>query len=272
MCGIKTVVLPEHLYEDDVYDKWGDQILPNGQRLRGELFWDPSVHNVLEPVLHLFSPYTKAPRTWRLPWCPDDSGDDKVLKDVSGLEGRNVVVTAKMDGENISLYGSNGYVHARKVEPLNTPNSERIKALAAELGPDLPEGWRLCGESIIRQHTIHYQNLRAHHRWYLNVFNLWDDKNECLSWDQICEWSELLNLPMVPVLYRGPWNQKLIQSLFRPEFENDPMEGYVVRIEDGFQFRDYRKFVGKFVRPKFQQPQTHKWRYAKPVFNKPRGD
>ncbi len=36
------------------------------------------------------------------------------------------------------------------------------------------------------------------------------------------------------------------------------------QIREGFPFADYRMAVGKFVREKFQVPQTHKWRYATP--------
>lgn len=37
--GIKKKIIPEHFYDDQVYDKWGNPILPNGQRLIGELFF-----------------------------------------------------------------------------------------------------------------------------------------------------------------------------------------------------------------------------------------
>ena len=36
-------VLPDHLYEDQRYDKRGNIITPNGSHLRGELFFDQSV-------------------------------------------------------------------------------------------------------------------------------------------------------------------------------------------------------------------------------------
>lgn len=45
--GILTVLLPEHLYDDFDYDKWGNPILPNSTRLRGELFYDESVQKVV---------------------------------------------------------------------------------------------------------------------------------------------------------------------------------------------------------------------------------
>jgi hypothetical protein len=45
--GIPKAILPEHLYPDQEYDKWGNPVLQNGQRLRGDLFWDESVQKVL---------------------------------------------------------------------------------------------------------------------------------------------------------------------------------------------------------------------------------
>lgn len=272
-CGIQRVVLPDHLYPDDEYDKWGNQILPNGNRLMGELFWDASVHAVLSPVLHLFSPHTKAPRTWHLPWSPGKTPDDRVLANVEYFVGKRVVVTAKQDGENVSIYGPDGYAHARKVEPINTPNSDRVKSLAAEIGQDIPSGWRVCGESLWRTHTIEYKNLRPHERWFYQVFNIWDETNMCLSWSQVEEWSSLLNLPTVPVLYQGVWDEKKVKSLFQGTFEGDPMEGYVVRLEEGFPFKDYRRAVGKYVREKFHtETPRFKWRYMTPTFNQPKDD
>lgn len=41
--NITTVVLPDHLYEDAEHNKWGNEILKNGERLQGELFNDESV-------------------------------------------------------------------------------------------------------------------------------------------------------------------------------------------------------------------------------------
>lgn len=270
LCGIRDVILPPHLYDDTRYDKWGNVILPNGRRLRGELFFDESVHAVLAPVLDLFDARTKPPRTWHLPWSPGATEDDRVMPDVEFFRGREVVVTAKMDGENTTIYGPDGYVHARRVEPLATPDSGRIKALALEIGVDIPAEWRVCGENIVRQHTIHYENLTPHDRWFFPVFNVWNARNECLAWDEVCEWAALLNLPTVPVLWRGVWDEAAVKASWQPTFNGDPCEGYVVRPAQGFSFRDYRRAVGKFVRAKFQQKQTHRWRYDVPVFNAPR--
>jgi hypothetical protein len=102
--GITEVILPEHLSEDEVWDKWGNLILPNGMRLRGELFYDDAVQKVLAPILHLFTNRVKYPRTFHLPWSPGRGKDDKGHSGTSMFEGKEVVVTVKMDGECTSLY------------------------------------------------------------------------------------------------------------------------------------------------------------------------
>jgi hypothetical protein len=46
----------------------------------------------------------KYPRTPHAPWSPGRTPDDEVLADLDHLVGREVVVSVKMDGENVSLY------------------------------------------------------------------------------------------------------------------------------------------------------------------------
>src|SRR5208282_5686520 len=38
--GIKHVVLPSHYYKDLDYDKWGNILLTNNRRVKGDLFFD----------------------------------------------------------------------------------------------------------------------------------------------------------------------------------------------------------------------------------------
>ena len=51
--GITTIIIPEHFYDDINYDKWGNILLPNGTRLKGELFNDISVQKIIKPVLNI---------------------------------------------------------------------------------------------------------------------------------------------------------------------------------------------------------------------------
>lgn len=99
---IKNIILPPHLYRDAEYDKWGNEILQNGMRLKGELFYDESVQKILKEgdVLNSFSNYIKYPRTYHLPWSPGTTKDDRIMKDIDTLLNNEVVITLKMDGEN----------------------------------------------------------------------------------------------------------------------------------------------------------------------------
>lgn len=256
-CKIDTVLLPEHLYPDQSYDKWGNPILPNGQRLKGELFHDGSVQKVIKPVLHLFTDRVKYPRTFHLPYSPGGTSDDRKMTDVSCFEGQDVVVTVKMDGEQTTMY-QDGF-HARSLDTPSHPSRDWLWGLHRRIGYQVPAGWRLCGENLFAKHSIHYKNLPAH----FLVFSIWNERNEALSWDDTVQYAGVLDLLTVPVLYRGPWNESLIRDLYRPTFEGDPCEGYVVRVTRSFQYREFPRVVGKFVREGHVTTDGH-WK-TKPV-------
>ena len=241
--GIARIVLPEHLAEGR-YDKWGNPILDNGQRLRGELFDDEGVQKVLAPVLHLFTSRVKYPRTFHLPWSPGLTNDDRMMANPEQFfKGKEVVVTVKHDGENTSLYRD--YLHARSLEYAPHPSRSWVKALHGRMGYDIPEGWRVCGENVYAKHSIHYHHLRD---WFL-AFSVWNERNVCLSWDETVEWASLLGLTTVPVLWRGVWEaEEQVRGLYHPIFEGDPCEGYVVRLAGPFHYREFRRSVAKYVR------------------------
>lgn len=240
--GIKTVILPPHLYADQEYDKWGNPILPNGQRLKGELFEDPSVQKIIAPVLHLFTNRVKYPRTYHFPWSEGLTSDDRVMESLACFEGEEVVVTVKMDGEQTSMY-QDGF-HARSLDTPSHPSRSWLWGLHRQFGHDIPKGWRVCGENLYATHSIRYQNLAAH----FLVFSVWDEMNVCLSWDDTVTWSSLFGLKTVPVLWRGIWNRDTVQGLHKPTFNGDDCEGYVVRVARAFRYGAFRDVVGKFVR------------------------
>ncbi len=241
-CGVKTPVIPSHLYPDEVWDKWGNLVLPNGMRMKGELFYDESVQKVLQPVLHLFTDRVKYPRTYHFSWSPGATKDDRVLTDLSGFVGEEVVVTVKMDGENTTMYRDG--LHARSLTYDPHPSRNRVRALQAALSSDIPEDMRVCGENLFAAHSIHYTELPSH----FLMFSMWK-QNKCLSWDETVEWAGLLDLQVVPTLYRGPWNERLIKGLFQPTYNGNVCEGYVVRPTREFSYSEFRRVVGKYVRP-----------------------
>jgi hypothetical protein len=243
--GITTIILPEHLYIDQIYDKWGNAILPNGKRLIGELFEDESVQKILKTggVLNDFTKYIKYPRTYHMPGSLGTK-DDKMLEDDSQFYNKKVVVTLKMDGENTTWY--NDYSHARSIDSGSHESRNWVKGLWAQKAWQLSEGMRICGENLYAQHTIHYDSLPS----YFMVFSIWD-KLKCLSWEETEEYIQLLELECVPVIFKGNYNRKEIDAEF--EKYKDSNEGYVIRIEDEFNYGDFRKSVAKYVQPQFRQ-------------------
>lgn len=247
-------VLPEHLYGDAVYDKWGNIILPNGTRTKGELFHDESVQKILKTVIDtgIFVDYMKYPRTYHLPWTGSKTTDDKVLKDTQMFAGQEVVVTEKMDGENSTIY-SNGYFHARSVDGRNHPSQTWLKNYMQGFCYDIPEGWRICGENLYATHAIHYPFLDS----YFQVFSIWDDKNICLDWDETVEWCELLGLKHVPVIFKGLYDEETIRKI---ELDYTQKEGYIVRLGGEFHYSAFRKSIAKCVRPNHVNTAVHNWR------------
>lgn len=260
LAGITKVVLPEHLYEGD-YDKWGNPILPNGTRLKGELFHDESVQKVLAPVLHMFVDKVKHPRTYHLPWSEGATDDDKTHESTEQFVGREVVATLKMDGEQTTMY-RDGF-HARSLDTPSHPSRNWLWSILNRIGHEIPPGWRVCGENLFAKHTIHYHNLPD----LFLVHSIWDDKNVCLSWAETAEWAQLLELQTVQILYKGPWSEQVVRGVHQEYAFGDECEGYVVRVADAFPYRDYRRLVGKYVRANFVPAHAKHWAHQEIVKN-----
>ncbi|MHB1665874.1 RNA ligase family protein [Thiomonas sp.] len=260
--GITRPILPPHLYPDQPYDKWGNPVLPDGTRMRGELFDDPSVRKILVQgqVLHLFRQWVKYPRTWHLPWSQSISKDDRILPSLAVFGGRRVVVTRKMDGENTTMYRD--YIHARSLDSRGGEDRAWVKRFRTEFAAELPEGWRLCGENLYARHSLPYDDLPT----YFMGFSLWDGHNRCLPWDETLEWFQLLGVTPVPVLYDGIFEACKIQALWR-ESDRDQHEGYVVRVADAFSLAEFPTHVGKFVR-QGHVAETQHWRQRRLIPNK----
>lgn len=249
--GIKNIVLPSYMYSDTKYTKWGDVILDNGLRTKGELFHDESVQKALKDVLYLYTNHVKYPRTHHLPWSQNISDDDRIIESMRSFENEEVVITTKMDGENTNFYSD--YIHARSLDYSSHQSRDRVKAIWASIAHDIPEGWRICGENLYAKHSIHYTNLVS----YFLAFSIWNEKNECLSWEETIEWCKLLNVEPVPIVFRGPWDKALKFMEFylikgtgyiqNGEYPDD-IEGYVLRVARSFSYGEFRKVVAKYVR------------------------
>lgn len=253
-CGITHIAVPPHLYADHIYDKWGNPVLEDGSRAKGELFYDASVQKVLAAgdALKLFTNYAKYPRTHHLPWSPGVNSDDRVVTTLQQFEGQRVVVTLKMDGENTTMYTD--YIHARSLDSRGGADRAWVKQFWSTIAHDIPAGWRVCGENLWAQHSIHYDDLPS----YFMGFSIWNHMNECIDWDSTLEYFELLNIKPVPVLYDGVWTEQAIRKL-ADRLDPAKDEGYVVRLAGRFSYSDFRTCIAKYVRAGHVQTTKH-WR------------
>jgi len=204
----------------------------------------------------------KYPRTFHVPWSPGATADDKILTTTAHFEGKEVIVSEKLDGENCTIGQS--YTHARSTSSRHHPSRAWVKGLQAQIGHEIPEGWRLCGENLYARHSLAYEDLPS----YFLLFSIWDANNTCLSWDETAEWAKLLDLMLVPVLYRGPWDEDKISKIWDGRSKYGPEgEGYVVRVAASFPYDKFAESVAKFVRPHHVQTDAN-WMQSEVVPNR----
>ena len=202
---------------------------------------------------------TKYFRTFHLPWS-ESVADDDIVRKSPFCEDDDVVVTIKMDGENFTGYNS-GNTHARSINSGAHVSRDFVKAYWRSISYNLPIGWRVCGENLYAKHSIHYTNLKS----YLYVFSIWNEHNECLSWDDTMEWADMLGLTLVDVIYKGKYDEAAIKNSFLPF--KDEHEGYVVRNAKGFKYEEAPMNIAKYVRKNHVQTSDH-WMFQEVVPNK----
>lgn len=259
-CGITKIIVPPHLYDDHIYDKWGNPVLEDGRRGKGELFYDESVQKVLSEggVLDIFTSYVKYPRTMHFPWSPGMHSDDRMSHDLSKFLGEEVIITEKMDGENTTMYTD--HIHARSIDSKGGRDRAWVKQLWSTIAYDIPKDWRICGENLWAEHSISYTGLKS----YFYVFSIWNNMNECLSWEETLDYCDLLGLRNVPVLWVGKLSEnydeakKQIRQVEK-NLDWNKNEGYVMRPARSFHYREFKDCVRKFVRAGHVQTSKH-WR------------
>ena len=271
--GIVTPIIPEHLAQDEGerYDVWGNQVMPTGVRLKGELFNDVGCQRMLKEagLLDTFSTYVKFGRTMHMPNSPNLQNNDRRIKNLDALIGHEVIVTEKRDGENTSFYPD--YMHARSIDSKDHPSRAPIRALHGAFKHEIPAGWRICGENLYAQHSIAYSNLRA----FFEVFAIWDETNTRLSWDEMTEYCSMIGvgigpgfengLPLVPVLYRGIYDEEVLREIEKKLDENEgEIEGYVITRADRIHYAEWRYKAAKYVRAKHVRTDEHWLRTWRP--------
>lgn len=237
-CSIKHILVPPGFDKGVIYDKWGKM-----------------------------TKYVKYPKTPHLPWSASRDDDDIVIDTITHFEGKRVIITEKMDGENTSMY--NDHIHARSIDSRFHASRAWVRQAWGNIKHDIPEGWRICGENVYAEHSIAYKNLES----YFLGFSIWNEHNECLSWDETLHWFSLLGITPVPVLYDGIWNKKEIDYITYPFVtlvcnpDQGRHEGYVIRLADKIRYDDFAMSYGKYVRRNHVQTDEH-WMFKEVIPNK----
>ncbi|WP_250027452.1 RNA ligase family protein [Paractinoplanes maris] len=161
------------------------------------------------------------PRTHHLPGSPGATGDDPVQSDLSWLD-RELVVTEKLDGGNLTF--TRDAMYGRSPGAESQPWALPAKALWAMTAYRIPDDWRVCGESMWARRSIAYCDLPG----VFMLFGIWDETDTLLGWDDTVDWAQRLELPVVPVLYRGGSLSEACAA-WATQRTAQTSEGYVVR-------------------------------------------
>jgi len=202
----------------------------------------------------------KYPRTIHVPSSPGATSDDRILSSLSHFQGKTVVVTEKVDGENTTLY-RDGF-HARSIDSRHHPSRDWVAGFHAGMCWDIPENWRICGENLYAMHSIQYSSLPS----FFLGFSVWDQNNQCQSWNDTVEFFDLLGITAVPLIYQGPFTPDLVDLLV-DNLDLNTTEGLVMRLADSFNYDDFEKSVAKWVRPHHVTTDQH-WMHRTVIPNK----
>ena len=205
----------------------------------------------------------KYPRSYHLPFSPGATSDDKKWTNEQAIAyttGKDLVVTEKLDGSNVSLYSD--YYHNRSINTSYHPAFDWIKRYHSEIAINIPNGIRICGEYLYNTHSISYDNLES----YFYGFSVWEG-NKCLSWEDTLEWFKLLDITPVPTVAENiGYHDKLI-TMIGEDVVNQGKEGIVVRNRDSFSIDKFSQNLAKYVRANHVTSSEH-WLHSKLVQNK----
>lgn len=201
----------------------------------------------------------KYPRSFHLPWSPGGTSDDKRLHDVSPLVGRELVITEKCDGSNLT-YTSKAVFSRSHSGPPAHPSFDLAKATHGRIRHSISDGISVFCEYCYAVHSIEYAELPS----YSLVFGVRDDvTGHFWEWDMVAAQAADLGLPTVPVLFRGAVaSERELQELTTklsagPSAFGGPREGVVVRLASGFSDTAFSSSLAKWVRSGHVQTDDH---------------
>jgi len=201
---------------------------------------------------------TKYPRTFHLPFSPEVHSDDKVLHDISGFIGKEIIISEKADGGNTCL-SKDGVFARSHGQQTDCSTFDYIKAV--HYFPkkyDMNKDFKYYGENLYAIHSIKYTNLKD----YFYLFGI-SDKENFLSYIDMVKEATRMGFKSVPVVFRGIFKtEKELNTFLDKEIKKDSYwggerEGFVLRTPESFKIEDFSKNVVKYVREGHVQSDKH---------------
>ena len=191
----------------------------------------------------------KFPRTPHLPFSGSIGSDDLRIKDLSQFYGKDIIITEKMDGENISIY-KDGW-HARSLGSKHKDYHSYLQnKILPQIQAKLESNLRLVGEYLYKRHTIPYDDLEGFFELFAAVYAR-DKGFEVQPWTFVQFCSGVLDIPTVPeLIYIKKFSQKDEKVLYDlvNSFERNGLEGFVIRNAARFPLEKWSENVAKYVR------------------------
>ena len=191
---------------------------------------------------------SKYPRTYHFNWSPGSTNDDRISDSVDHLIGIDIVIPEKLDGSNSSIT-KNGVYGRSHVDFSKNPWDREMWNIYYKIKNDLSDNVFLFGENMEGIHSIEYTNLTS----YFYIFGV-RDNNIWIPWQEVEEYSYLLDIPTVPILFKGRVNsekelKELTENLSKqPSSLGGIREGVVVRNANMFHNDDFSINIAKWVR------------------------
>jgi len=185
--------------------------------------------------------------------------DDTYHRNAEFFVGKEVVITEKLDGGNTSLH--NGEVYARSTVGVSHAGWMGMVRKHHAWKTTGMTRYMIYGEDIAALHSLPYSVPEDQTYHVFAVRDLHTDT--WLAWDDVQIVAQQYNLSVVPLLFRGVFqNLNEIQKWFTtnlklPSAFGVEKEGFVMRTADGFLAEDFANNVCKFVRARHVTTDQH---------------
>lgn len=197
----------------------------------------------------------KYPRTYHFPFSEGATNDDRIQAHWQGILQHELVVTEKLDGENSCLKKSGIYARSHGAVNRN-PWAKPVWDIWERVGHTLGD-LHVFGENMYAVHSLEYRELEH----YFYIFGIRDGEN-WLAWEEVVEYTQLLDLPTVPVIQRSYFDEKSLKTVIEQQQRNGSRlggasEGVVCRVAAAFPETAFGESVLKYVRKNHVQTDEH---------------